>query len=75
MIVAPTHEKEISKSLKLVWNLAKKILSKATYLIVFGFAFNTYDTSVLNLLKSEGKNLKSILLINIEPNIEATTIL
>ncbi len=75
LIVAPTPEKESSESLRFVWNLAKEILRKATRIIVFGFAFNPYDTSVLNFLKSEGKNLESVLLVNIGSNTEAARIL
>lgn len=70
LIVAPTPEKQLSESLKYVFNLSKEILRKTTRLIVFGFAFNPYDDVVLNLLQSEGKNLKSVLLINIESQIE-----
>jgi len=75
LIVAPTPEKQPSESLKSVWNLSKKILRKATEMIVFGFAFNPYDEAVLNLLKFEGKNLKSVPLVDIEPNTEAAHIL
>lgn len=75
LIVAPTSEKESSESLRFVWNLAKEILRKATRMIVFGFAFNPYDTSVLNLLQSEGKNLESVLLVNIGSNTEEAHIL
>ena len=70
LIVAPTPEKQLPESLKYVFNLSKEILRKTTRLIVFGFAFNPYDDVVLNLLQSEGKNLKSVLLINIESQIE-----
>lgn len=71
LIVAPTPEKQSPDSLKSVWNLAKEILRKATQIIVFGFAFNPYDEAVLNLLQSEGKNLESVLLVNIESKTEA----
>jgi hypothetical protein len=71
LIVAPTPEKQSPDSLKSVWNLAKEILRKATRIIVFGFAFNPYDEAVLNLLQSEGKNLESVLLVNIESKTEA----
>lgn len=70
LIVAPTPEKQPPKSLEFVWNLSKKILRKSTRMIVFGFAFNPYDEAVLNLLKSEGANLKSVLLININSIID-----
>ena len=75
LIVAPTPEKNSLESLRLAYNLAKEILRKATRMIIFGFAFNRYDESVLNFLKSEGKNLESVLLVNIESNTEAANIL
>lgn len=68
LIVAPTPEKQPPKSLEPVWELAKSILEKATRLLVFGFAFNPYDEAVLNLLQSGGKNLETVLLINIDPS-------
>ena len=43
LIVAPTPEKQPPESLKGVWNLAERILTLATRLVVFGFAFNPYD--------------------------------
>jgi len=70
LIVAPTPEKQSPDSLESVWNLTKEILRKATRIIVFGFAFNSYDEAVLNLLQSEGKNLESVLLVNIESKAE-----
>jgi hypothetical protein len=70
LIVAPTAEKQPPESLKSVWDLAERILQRASCLVVFGFAFNPYDEAVLNLLKCGGSNLKSILLIDIEPKIE-----
>ncbi len=70
LIVAPTPEKQSPASLKSVWDLTKKILRKATRIIVFGFAFNPYDEAVLNLLQSESRNLESVLLVNIESNNE-----
>ena len=69
-IVAPTPEKQPPESLKFVWELAKRILERAKQLVVFGFAFNPYDEAVLNLLKDAGRNLQSVLLVDIEPKIE-----
>ena len=70
LIVAPTPEKEPSELLKFHWVLAKQILSNTTDLVVFGFAFNPYDVAVLNLLRSSGRNLRRVLLIDIYPKIE-----
>jgi len=36
-------------------------------LLVFGFAFNPYDESVLSLFRTDGSNLKNILLIDPDP--------
>jgi hypothetical protein len=71
LIVAPTPEKQPPKSLKFVWELAGGILEKATRLVVFGFAFNPYDEAVLNLLQSGGKNLETVLLVDIESRNES----
>jgi len=71
LIVAPTPEKEPSELLRFHWELAEKILNKTTDLIVFGFAFNPYDMAVLNLLKVSGKNLRRVLLINVDPKIDS----
>jgi len=75
LIVAPTSEKQPPESLKSVWELAKRILQNVTRLVFFGFAFNPYDGAVLNLLKCSGCDIKSILLIDIEPKIERTRLL
>jgi hypothetical protein len=71
LIVAPTPEKEPAELLRYHWDLAEQILNKASDLIVFGFAFNPYDVAVLNLLKSSGKNLRRVLLIDIFPKLDA----
>ena len=70
LIVAPTPEKKPPACLKSVWELAERILRSVTRLAVFGFAFNPYDVAVLNLLKRAGSNIKSILLVDVEPKIE-----
>jgi len=72
LIMPPTPDKQIPESLKYVWELAEGILKRANRLLVFGFAFNPYDEAVLNLLQSAGKNLESVLLIDIEPKIDQT---
>jgi hypothetical protein len=71
LIVAPTPEKKPPNSLKFIWELARGILEKATRLVVFGFAFNPYDEAVLNLLQSGGKNLETVLLVDIESRYES----
>jgi len=67
LIVPPTPEKKRPESLEYMWKLAEEILSRATRLIVFGFAFNPYDTGVLDLLRYSTGVLQSALLIDIQP--------
>ncbi len=70
LIVAPTPEKKRPNSLIFPWQIAEKFLIRATRMIIFGFAFNPYDEAVLNLLSFNGNNLKSVLIIDIKPNVE-----
>lgn len=67
LIVAPTPEKRPPVALGAVWALATRILQRATCLVAFGFAFNPYDEAVLDLLGCAGRSLRSVLLIDIEP--------
>lgn len=64
LIVAPTPEKQPPASLLDVWELAREILETTRHLLVFGFAFNPYDEAVLNLLRSAGRSVQSVLLVN-----------
>lgn len=68
LIIAPTPEKTPPKKLQGVWSLAENILQKTEHLIFFGFAFNPYDEAILELLKSSSDNIKSILIVDINPN-------
>lgn len=69
LIVAPAPEKEMPKVLAPVWGLAESILMDANRLLVFGYSFNEYDKDMLQLLKRGGGNLKSVLIIDIAPNL------
>jgi hypothetical protein len=69
LIVAPTAEKNPPASLREVWRLAERTLSRATDLVVFGFAFNPYDEAVLSLLR-ECPALERVQLINRDPPID-----
>ena len=71
LIVAPTPEKRPPELLGPVWDLAETILQDASSLLVFGFAFNEYDQAVLELLKSAGRTVKNVLIVDIKPNIRA----
>ncbi len=68
-IVAPTPEKKPPEELSNVWDLANRILDRSTSLLVFGFAFNPYDEAVLNLLKTGGRNIENVMLVDIYPQI------
>ena len=60
LIVPPSIEKDSNKLVKAERYQAECILSKSDELIVFGFNFNEYDISVLNLLKDNIGNLKKL---------------
>jgi len=51
LIVPPTHNKKVFKFVEDEWKIAKKVLNNSATLIIFGFAFNEYDTELLQLLK------------------------
>lgn len=65
LIVAPTPEKSPPEVLLDTWGLSEHILTAASSLLVFGFAFNPYDEAVLAHLKAAGKNLRSIALVDL----------
>jgi hypothetical protein len=71
LIVAPASEKHIPEALRGAWDLAGQILGQSEKVLVFGFAFNPYDQLVLELLRSKGKNMRSVLLVDVEPNLRA----
>jgi hypothetical protein len=71
LIIPPAPEKTPPPELEDVWTLGEQILSASKQIILFGFAFNTYDQALLNLLKKNGKNITQILLIDPYPNKEA----
>jgi len=70
LIVAPTQNKDIPEVLKYSWDLAAQILEQSTNLLVFGFAFNPYDQLVLDLLQNKGMNVRSVLLVNKDTNVD-----
>ena len=69
LMVAPSPEKEIPKVLAPVWELAESILMDANRLLVFGYSFNEYDQDMLQLLERGGRNLESVLIVDIAPNL------
>lgn len=68
-IVPPIPEKESKPELAQEWKSAIEILNNTSHLIVFGFNFNEYDTSILNLLKSNSDTIEKISIIDVESKI------
>jgi len=68
LLVAPIPRKAPPESLRGEWQLAGKILRRSARLLVFGFAFNPYDSAFLEFLQTEGRGLKDVMLVDIAPN-------
>lgn len=75
LIVPPAPEKKPPSVVTDMWRLANTILKTSNVLIVFGFAFNPYDVALLDLLKSSGKNLKKVLLVDPFPKLKSAATL
>lgn len=71
LILAPVPGKTTPPELAKQWELAGSLLGAAQRIVVFGFAFNPYDAELLNHLRTHGGTAKSVLLIDIKPNIDA----
>jgi SIR2-like domain len=71
LIVAPVPHKTAPSALRGQWDLAGNILDSSADLVVFGFAFNAYDSKFLRLLEVRGRGVKRVLLIDIAPNVGA----
>lgn len=69
LIVPPSPEKRPPNELSHVWELGAKILEACRRLVVFGFAFNPYDTALLEFLKQNGRRLQSVLVVDIVPQL------
>jgi len=65
-ILPPSPEKTRDLRFKHAWDNAENILNNIEKLIVFGFSFNEYDMAILDLLKSNTKNIKEIHIHDIE---------
>jgi hypothetical protein len=65
LIVAPTPEKRVPTVLQEQWNLSSTILSRASRIIVFGFAFNDYDQAVLAHLAEEGQQIVDVAIVDV----------
>jgi len=68
LILAPVPKKKPPPELNTQWDLAGKLFRRASSVVVFGFAFNQYDSEFLNHLRSESTSVKHVLLIDIRPN-------
>jgi len=67
LIVAPTPEKTAPASLRDQWELAARIVGGSSNLVVFGFAFNEYDSAVRLHLAACGSRLKKVVVIDMCP--------
>lgn len=70
LILAPVPGKTVASELEGQWQLAASLLNKAERIVVFGFAFNQYDKELLDHFSIHGAAVKSVLIIDINPNIE-----
>jgi len=68
LIIAPTRQKSIPPALQPAWDLAATILKQSSSVVVFGFSFNPLDDDVLNLLRTAGRGIESVLLIDVAAN-------
>jgi hypothetical protein len=73
LIVPPRPGKAAPENLAGTWRLAETILAATTRLVVFGFAFNSYDSNLLDLLRSAGSNVRQVLLVDPYPKMEAAS--
>lgn len=73
LIVPPRPGKSPPEALLPVWDYAARALSAATMLIVFGFAFNAYDSTLLSFLSEHGRDLRQVLLIDPQPKVAAAS--
>lgn len=71
LILAPVPSKSAPPELAGQWQLAASLLGRTERIVVFGFAFNSYDAELLNHFRIHGAEVKSVLLIDIKPNIDA----
>lgn len=67
LIVPPIQGKLASDLLPEPWRLAERILTTSSDVIVFGFAFNSYDHEVLDLLGRAGAGVRRVMLIDPVP--------
>lgn len=70
LIVAPTPEKVPPMELATEWQLSRRILTTASRLLVFGFAFNPYDEALLDHLCTNGKSIEQVALVDICPRLD-----
>lgn len=64
LIVPPISEKAAPKLLRDQWKTAKSILSACDKLVVFGFAFNDYDTAIRNFIAKALRPKSTVILVD-----------
>ncbi len=67
LIVAPNPNKNLPDELIPMRELAANILKKSKNIIIFGFGFNQYDSSLLELLHENGIAISKVMLIDVVP--------
>jgi len=67
LILAPVPNKKPPPELSAQWDLAARLLRRASSIVVFGFAFNPYDSEFLDHLRAESTSVKHVLLIDTRP--------
>lgn len=70
LILPPVPGKKTPSEFERQWQLAASLLVKAERIVVFGFAFNPYDVEILELFRNYSAEVKSVLLIDIKPNVD-----
>jgi hypothetical protein len=71
LIVPPIAGKKMNPLLSEAWVTGGQILAHSEELLVFGFAFNEYDSTILNFLAKKGKNIKRVRLIDPYPKLSS----
>ena len=71
LIVAPGHGKGAPETLAREWELTATLLRAVRRILVFGFAFNPYDTALLEHLAVNGGTIEEVRIIDVNPNVAA----
>ncbi|OIR05343.1 hypothetical protein GALL_123940 [mine drainage metagenome] len=70
IIIPPYPEKHNHNEFSKEWKCARQTLESIDKLVIFGFNFNDYDIAILELLKTNSKKIKKIIIYDIESKME-----